>query len=413
MSGRPALRTNHPLLRLPAVAGWSFLAAGFAARLPQAMTPIGMLLLVAATTGSYAYAGLAIAAWSVGCAVGGPLLGSCADRYGHRVVGLVAAGGNCAALVGFVGTAYGDGPRLAVIAVAALVGATNPQAGSLARHRWAALLASDSRGGETVTAAMAYEGAADETSFVLGPVLAGTLAGIAGPAVPLLVAAAICLVGQLVFALHRTALTAAAPRGAGYVRPPLPWRAIVPLGTVLAAAGLVFGSTQTGLAAVLGEQGHGELTGLVYGALGVSSGAAGLASAVLPARFSLRRRVVLSAAALVVLAAPLPFASSPLSLAGGCALTGLAIAPMMIAGYALGERASPAGRGATVMTLLATAGTVGVALGAALAGQLADGVGAAAALAIPAAAALAALVGGLCAVSSERHRPVGHRPDHG
>lgn len=64
-----------PLRRLPAATGWSFLVAGFAARLPQAMTPMGVLLLLAsAASGGYGLGGLALAGYSAGCAIGGPVL---------------------------------------------------------------------------------------------------------------------------------------------------------------------------------------------------------------------------------------------------------------------------------------------------------------------------------------------------
>lgn len=391
----PVPTPRTPLRRLPATAGWSFLVAGFAARLPQAMVPMGTLLLVASATGSYAAAGLAVAAWSAGCAVGGPAIGALADRYGHRAVGLAAATGNSLAMAAVVALTWADLPQATTLATAAAVGITNPQTGSLARHRWALLARdrSDRRG--FVGTAMAYEGAADETSFVLGPVLVGVIAALTAPTVPLLAAAALCLAGQVTFALHRTAPAGritgqdATPGG------PLPWRALAPVAVVLAATGTIFGSTQTGLTAVLGEGGDGALTGPVYAALGVTSGVAGLLTTLLPARFRLRGRIVTSAAALAVLLAPLPFASTPVTLALGCALGGLAIAPMMISAYALAERTTPSGRGTTVMTVLATAGTVGVAAGSSVAGRLADTFGGAAALALPSIAALLALTSAL------------------
>ncbi|MQA77146.1 MAG: hypothetical protein GEV10_01465 [Streptosporangiales bacterium] len=131
-SPAPTARTS--LRRLPATAGWSFLVSGFVARLPQAMVPMGMLLLVASAAGSYAAAGLAVAAWSVGCAVGGPAIGVLADRHGHRRVGLVAAAANSLAMAAVVAVTWADLPQAATLAAAAVIGITNPQTGSLARH---------------------------------------------------------------------------------------------------------------------------------------------------------------------------------------------------------------------------------------------------------------------------------------
>ncbi|NUT32187.1 MAG: MFS transporter, partial [Hamadaea sp.] len=52
--------------------GSSYLVLAFLARLPAAMGPIGVVTLVAATTGSFTVAGAVAAAYGVGAAVGGP-----------------------------------------------------------------------------------------------------------------------------------------------------------------------------------------------------------------------------------------------------------------------------------------------------------------------------------------------------
>ncbi|HEX5115658.1 MAG TPA: MFS transporter [Pseudonocardiaceae bacterium] len=381
-----AVRT--PLRRLPAVTGWSFLAAGFTARLPQAMTPLGVLLLVSAGSGDYGLGGFALAGYSAGCAIGGPVLGSLADRYGHRAVGVAAAVANVAATAMFVLLAGTH----AVVAAAAL-GFANPQIGALARSRWAWLARGRSDGAGLLATAMAYEGSADEMSFVLGPALAGTLSVVA-PWLPLVVAAALSGGGQIVFALHPTALPAS--RSArGRDREPLPWRTVATLGLVFAGIGIVFGATQTGLAAILGADGQRSLTGPVYAALGASSGVAGLLSTLLPARIPVRTKAIGAAALLAVLTLPLPFCHGPVSLAVALGCAGLAVAPLAIAATELAQRSAPARRVTTVLTVLGTVSVTGIALGAGVAGQLADRFGGSAAFVLPTVAALIAIVGAL------------------
>src|SRR4051812_19029651 len=51
-------------------------------RLPEAMVPLGLLLLCRHEGGSYATAGAVAGAFAVGAAVGGPLLGRVIDRAG-------------------------------------------------------------------------------------------------------------------------------------------------------------------------------------------------------------------------------------------------------------------------------------------------------------------------------------------
>src|SRR5690349_1261396 len=62
-----------------------FLAACLA-RLPMSVGPLGMLLLVEHSRGSYALAGLVTGAYAIGVAVGSPLWGRAMDRTGQRQV---------------------------------------------------------------------------------------------------------------------------------------------------------------------------------------------------------------------------------------------------------------------------------------------------------------------------------------
>lgn len=193
-----------PTLRTVAAApGPAFLALDAAARLPTAMLPLGTLLLVAERTGSYGTGGLAVAALSLGGAVGGPLVGALADRAGQRLVAVVATALQATALVTVLLTAL---PLPALLLLGALVGLANPQMGAMARTRWSAMARGRVDERRFVSSAMALEGALDEVSFVLGPVLVGTLAALATPAAPLWLALGLALVAHLGFGLHGSAL---------------------------------------------------------------------------------------------------------------------------------------------------------------------------------------------------------------
>ncbi len=157
-----------------------FLVLDIGVRLPTAMLPLGLLLYVADRTGSYGTGGLAVAALSIGGAVGGSMVGLTADRFGQRLVGLLVTLVQAAALLAFL--VLGPGDVLPVtLGLAALIGLSNPQAGAMARSRWAALARTRSDRRSFTSTAMAWEGALDESSFVVGPVLISTVAALTEP----------------------------------------------------------------------------------------------------------------------------------------------------------------------------------------------------------------------------------------
>ena len=389
-----------------------YLVLDAAARLPTAMLPLGILLYVSDRTGSFATGGLAVAALSIGGGLGGSLVGLAADRFGQRPVMLLATLVQVTGLGAFL--ILGPGDVLAVtMGLSVLIGLTNPQAGAMARSRWAALARPRSDRRSFTTTAMAWEGAVDESSFVVGPVLVSTVAGLTEPAVGLLLALVLAAVAQSGFALHPTSLPGrdAAAHHDHRDRGPLPLLHVGCLLVAMAAVGLVFGATQTGVAARLSLAGSDELTGPVYAAMGVGSAIAGLLTTRLPLALRLETRIVGSGALIALGGLAAAVAHRPVLLAAACLLLGVALAPALVSSYALAERAAPLGWGTTMMTMLGTANVAGVAAGAALAGVLVDRVSPGAALLVDVAAGVLVLAAGLVALLGARRSP--RPPDQG
>jgi MFS family permease len=385
-----------------------FLIVAFLARLPAAMGPLGVITLVAAGTGSFAVAGAVAAAYGVGAAVGGPVVGALADRFGQRLIGVVAAVIDAAALVGVL-LAVTSGAAPAVVGLAAaLAGFANPQVGPLVRVRWAVLLGDRGRA-RTLPTAFSYEGAVDELSYMAGPALVGVIA-LAGPgSLPLLVAAVLTLLAAVPFALHHTAPPVVRVPRAGRSRDPVPAAAVMLLVAAMAVIGVLFGATQTGVTAFAEATGAPGAAGLIYAVLGVGSAAAGVATAWLPARWGLRARY--AGAAVALAAGGLVLALLGRTLPGllvAMAVVGAVSAPYLIAVNALASAVGPARRAGSVMTLVASGVVGGVALGAAVAGRLADTFGYAGAFAVPAAAGLVGVV--IAAVSGRVLTPATLRP---
>src|SRR4051794_13231469 len=244
-----------------------FLIVAFLARLPAAMGPLGLITLVASATGSFGIAGAVAAAYGIGAACGGPVVGALADRFGQRRVGFSAALIDAAAFAGVVAAVSHGATPVVVGVLAAVAGLSTPQIGPLVRVRWAVLLG-DRGEYRTLPTAFSYEGAADELSYMVGPALVGLLA-LAGPSgLPLAVAAGLTLLAAVPFAMHHTAPPVVrAPRER--VADRLPKAPIAILVAAMVAIGVLFGATQTGVAAYADQAGTPGAAGLIYAVLGV------------------------------------------------------------------------------------------------------------------------------------------------
>jgi MFS family permease len=363
--------------RLFSLAGPLYVVVAFVGRLPLAMSQLGTLLLVAGTTGSFAAGGGAAGALAVANALGAPVAGAVADRWGQRPVVLAQSLAGGAGLLLLVALATSGAETPAVIAAAALAGAAMPQIGPLARVRWRPMTRHQ---GEhqprLMETAFSYEGAADEASFVLGPALVGVVAVIASPAAAVTLAAVVLLAFGTAFALHHTAALAHAHRHVGPVTGRVLTGAFLVLMGLQLSMGAVFGSVQTGTTALTTAAGQPGLAGLVHASLGVGSVLAGLAVAGLPERFGMPLRVLVAASGLALLSTPLLLTSTVPGLFAAVLALGFVIAPLMISVFVLGERAVPPGRVGTAMTLLASVTGLGYAIGSAVAGRVADVAGA-------------------------------------
>jgi len=91
------------------------LLAGFAGRLPSAMVPLALLLMVQQQTGSYAIAGLASATHGIAMALMAPILGRLADRRGPRRVLLAQACVYPLLLASLIAIVLGGAPAWAAV----------------------------------------------------------------------------------------------------------------------------------------------------------------------------------------------------------------------------------------------------------------------------------------------------------
>ncbi|MDX6233247.1 MAG: hypothetical protein QOH68_2251 [Nocardioidaceae bacterium] len=399
-----AIAAYRALLR---IVGPAYILVAFLGRIPLAMSQLGVLVLVSSELDSYGAGGAAAGLLAVANAVGSPLAGALADRIGQRPVVLVQSLAGAAGLAAVVFVTDPHTPRAVIFAVAAITGFAMPQVGPLARVRWRPITRDEGDQRRLVDAAFSYEGAADEASFVLGPAMIGVLAIIAEPAGALLAAAVVLAVFGSWFAVHWTSeLVAKRSTTGGSGSAPLWSIAFAVLVVAQLCIGTIFGSVQTGTAVLARADGHPGVTGLIHAVLGIGSVTAGLAITALPERVLYATRMLVAAVGLLVLSAPLLLVDSIASLIFVIALLGFAVAPYMISNFALAGILVPVHRVGTAMTLLAGATGIGYALGASIAGRLADEGGHTPAFAVTVGAAgVAVLLAGVANKALREARP--------
>jgi hypothetical protein len=296
---------------------------------------------------------------------------------------------------------YSPLPSYAVLAVAFLVGASAPQIAPMSRSRLVQIIGAriaPGRRSRTFDATMAYESAADELVFIIGPFVVGLLGTTLDPWAPVAGAAVLTLIFVSAFALHPSALAAAGSDE--QAAPPAPARelarpALLAVVAGIFGVGLFFGSMLTSLTSFMADHGSAESAGLVYGVMGIGSAGLALGVAVFPASFPLRARWLVFGATMLTGALLLPIVSSVGAMCAVLLLIGTGIGPTMVTQYSLGAHRSPVGRSATVMTILGSAVIVGQSTASAVTGSVADRFGTHAALFLPIVAAGVVVLAGV------------------
>ncbi|WP_460844834.1 MFS transporter [Phytohabitans suffuscus] len=247
----------------------SLLAVGLLGRVPSATGPVLLTLhVVLDRDGGYAAAGLVAAAFTIGAALGAALLGRILDRRGLRPVVVLTA----VAETAFWSVAS-TLPYPALLAVAFAGGMLRLPAFPVVRQSIAAMVPPARR-----RSAYALDSMAVELSFMIGPAVAVVLATTAGPRVAMLALAAAVLVSGAAFYVLNPLIRAAAEETSAGPPPSLRhWLSprLVGMLAVTAATTLVLGGTDVAVVAVLRDADQVGWTALVLALWGVYSLAGG------------------------------------------------------------------------------------------------------------------------------------------
>jgi MFS family permease len=370
--------TRNPYAEIFRIPGtWRFSAAALIGRMQMSMYGLGTVLLVAAGTGRYGMAGAVASSGSLGSAFCAPQFAKLADQRGQRTVLRPLVMVFAVAVAALIAAVDLHVPVWVLFIPAIVSGATMPSLGSMVRARWSNLLA----GSPQLHTAFSFESVADEVVFVLGPAAVTVLATEVRPFAGLLVATAACVAGVLWFVAQRSTeppvmslavlLPQDGPRRRGAAAP-----ALIVLVPVYWFLGAMFVSVDLSTVAFAQHFGYKPLSGLILGTYALGSATGGLWYGSRSWRSPVERRFAVTLALTALGVATFWLQPNLLTLVPVIYLSGLTIAPTLIAGFSLVQSQARPGRGTEALTWLSTGIAVGVATGSSVVGFVIDAHGA-------------------------------------
>ncbi|WP_375425353.1 MFS transporter [uncultured Friedmanniella sp.] len=347
----------------------AFSLAGFVARMPISMTTIGIVLLVSLSTGSFGRAGLVAGISTAAGAVSAPLWGRTIDRVGQARVLVTTSLTFTTGLALLAASVLAGWPLALTLLAAAVVGLGFNSSGAAVRARWNHRL----QGSPLLETAFAVEAVLDEVIFIVGPVLVTFLATAVHPVAALGTSAALGLVGSFVLASRRSTEPPRHPRRAAAAAPArLSPTALLPMVFASVALGAIFGGMEVVVVAYATESGLLPYAGAFLMAWAVGSLVAGVVVGTITWRRPPAFRFRVGAAALALSLVPLPLVGAPALVAVLLTVSGMAIAPTMIASVGVTRALVPQARLTEALGWNSTGLAAGLALGASVLGQLVD-----------------------------------------
>lgn len=381
---------SNPYVRIFAVPGAKgFSAAGFMARLPIAMAPIGIVAMLSQIHGEYWLAGAVSATFALTNALVAPQISRLVDRYGQAAVITPSTIVSVLAFIALIAATRGDWPAWTLF-VSAFLAAAMPSIPAMLRARWTELF----RDRPELNTAFAFESAADELVYIAGASLSVGLAVALFPEAGMLLSTAFLAVGTAAFVLQRGTEPLVRPVGsAGPGRSAIRLRPVQIITLALIFVGSMFATAEVSAVAITRELGQPNAASLVIGVYAVGSFVVGLILGAINPRMALQKQLMIAVIVLGLTSLPLLFASQSVALlAAAVFLSGIAISPTFITAFGLIERRVPEAMLTEGVTWVMTGIGIGMALGAFLAGWVVDTYGAANGFWVSVAAGIATVV---------------------
>lgn len=250
--------TYTALLKAPGVV--RVVISQLVARFPFGMMSLAFVMHIEHVHGSYAIAGIALAAETIGAAVSGPVLSRKIGAWGVRKVIMTSATLSGLAMAAI---ALFESPPLVMIVLAAFVGLTSPPIQAAVRTIYPTLVPR-----KQLTTLFSMDASAQEIIWVVGPLLATILAAQVSTAFAVLVMAALQVFGAAMFLANQEVRKIVIPKSTKKIGGVLRSKIVVVniiLGMLLIGS---FSGVEVGSVAILDNK---ALAGAVIAALSLGS----------------------------------------------------------------------------------------------------------------------------------------------
>jgi len=357
------------IFRAPGAKG--FAAAGFVARMPMAMAPIGIVAMLSQTHGEFWLAGAVSATYAFANALFAPQISRVVDRLGQSRVLIPTTLIAVAAFAVLMLAAAQHWPLWTLFA-AALAAAVMPSFPAMIRARWSELF----RDRPELNTAFAFESSADELVYIAGASLSVGLAVALFPEAGLLASTLFLALGGLSFIAQRGTEPQPSSSAGGGGQSAIRQRPVQIITLALVFVGAIFATAEVSAVAITEQLGEPGAASLVIGVYAVGSFVVGLIVGALNLKLALEKQLAIALAVIAVTAWPLLFVDNVPMLALAVFMSGIAISPTFITAFGLIERRVPAAMLTEGITWVMTGIGIGMALGSFVTGWVVDTYGA-------------------------------------
>ncbi|MCT7373587.1 MFS transporter [Chelativorans salis] len=348
-----------------------FAAAGFLARLPVAMTTMGIVAMLSQSHGEYWLAGAVSATFALTNAFVAPQVSRLVDRYGQSRVLTPATVVAVAAFSALLLATHFKWPYWTLF-VSAFIAGVMPSMPAMVRARWTGLY----HGTPKLHTAFAFESVLDEVVYMAGSVLAIGLSVSLFPEAGPLASTLFLAVGTALFVGQRSTEPPVRPVEAATSRSALRVPAVQIITFTLIAVGAIFGTAEVTVIAFSEELGQKGAASLILAGYAGGSLVVGLVFGTLKLKTSLGRQFLIANAVAMLTTLPLLWVNSIPLLALMLFLAGASISPTFITAFGLIERLVPSSHLTEGITWAMTGIFIGMALGSFISGYVIDAFGA-------------------------------------